>query len=110
MFLAVETFLFQNERWNSIAKQCKTRIVGSRNNPKNSQWGYSWYRGWLYAIARPAFPGRFMTKRSGKSAMVIQPMNQNRSLKAIICACRATSWAIAAIVLGEWKSSPCEER
>jgi hypothetical protein len=63
-----------------------------------------------HAIAGPAFSGRFMSKRSGKSAKVIHPINQNRSLKAIICPCRAISWAIAAIVLGERKSRPCEER
>src|SRR6516164_10271884 len=108
MFLAVETFLFQNEGWNSIAKQCKTRIVGPRNNPKYPQWVTPGIG--PYAIARPAFSGRFMSKRSGKSAIVIHPMNQNRSLKAIICAWRAISWAMAAIVLGERKSSPCEER
>jgi hypothetical protein len=39
-----------------------------------------------YAIRRSAFSGRFIIKRSGKSAKVVQPMNQNRSLKAIICA------------------------
>jgi hypothetical protein len=39
MFLVVETFLFQNDGWNSIAKQCKARIVGPRNNPKYPQWG-----------------------------------------------------------------------
>ena len=37
MFLVVETFLFQNEGWNSIAKQCKARVVGPRNNPKYPQ-------------------------------------------------------------------------
>jgi hypothetical protein len=44
MLLAVQTFLFQNERWDSIAEQCETRIVGPRYDPKYPQGDYSWYR------------------------------------------------------------------
>jgi len=50
MFLVVETLLFQNERWDSMAKQCETRIVGPRNNPKYPQSDYSWYRGWCSSL------------------------------------------------------------
>jgi hypothetical protein len=40
MFLAVESFLFQNQRRNSVAEQRQPGIVGPSYNPKYAQDDY----------------------------------------------------------------------
>src|SRR6476620_4663418 len=58
----------------------------------------------------PAVFGFFIRNTSGRMAKVTRPMNQNKSMKASICACRPISSATAVIELGDCGLSPRELR